>query len=145
MARGRWSTGAEDSEELVTSHGISLKVVSQTKDNCRLESDAAKNPTIDQTLTGDRNASYLPHLDATVGHPLIRHVDHLQAQLLHQLEVNEGCVGSRDVWRLQDTERPSSDDKNVFLHTSSIIQSQCCVCWFHCWFSCNYFLCNGLC
>ena len=66
MARGWWSTGAEDSEELVTSHGISLKVVSQTKDNCRLESDAAKNPTIDQTLTGDRNASYLPHLDAGV-------------------------------------------------------------------------------
>ena len=74
---GWWRTGAEDSEELVTSHGISLKVVSQTKDNCRLESDAAEDPTIDQTLARDRDASYLPHLHATVGHLLVRHIDHL--------------------------------------------------------------------
>ena len=74
---GWWRTGVEDSEELVTSHGVSLEVISQTKDNCSLEIDAAKNPTIMKTLTGDRNASYLPHLDATIGHLLIRHVNHL--------------------------------------------------------------------
>ena len=90
MAWGRLRTGAEDGEELVTSYGISIKELSQTKDHCSLERDTAKDTTIDQTLSSDGNAPNLAQPLTTVGHLLVGHAGHLQTQFLHQSEVNEG-------------------------------------------------------
>ena len=98
---GRWSTGAEDSEELVTSHGISLEVVSQTQDNCRLESDVAKNTAIQQTLSSNGNCPNLTHLLSTVRHPLVHEVTDLESHLLDQVVVEHGRARCGEVGRLQ--------------------------------------------
>ena len=96
--RGRWRSrgwervGVEDGEQFVTSYGIIVNSLGQSQDNSGLESDTAQSATIQQTLRGDGNSPYLPHLGSTVAHLLIGQVGHLDAQLLDQLVVNVGGV-----------------------------------------------------
>ena len=86
----------------MTRDGISIHSLGQSQDNNSLESDATKGSTIQQALGGDSNGTDLPQLLATVGHLLVGQVGHLESQLLDQLVVNVGAVGSWDVWGLQD-------------------------------------------
>ena len=95
MARGWVRIGAKDVEQFLTSNGISIKELSQTKDHCSLERDAAKHTAIMETLSSNGNCPNLAHLDTTVGHLLISHACHLQTQLLDQLEVDVGGVWCR--------------------------------------------------
>ena len=77
----------------MTCYGISIDSLRQSKDDSSLESDAAEGATIQQTLSGDGDRPYLPHLDSTVAHLLIGEVGHLDPQLLDQLVVNELALG----------------------------------------------------
>ena len=97
MSRGCRRTGAEDVEELVTRYGISINGLRQSQDDSGLESNTAEGAAIQQTLSGDGDRPYLPHLDSTVAHLLIGEVGHLQAQLFDQLVVNVCCTGCGNV------------------------------------------------
>ena len=112
----------------MTRDGISINGLGQSQDDSGLESKTAKRTTIQQTLSGDGNGSYLPHLLATVAHLLIGQVGHLQPKLLDQSVVNVGRVGCWDVRGLQDREGPSSHNKNVFLNTSTIFKLKSWIC-----------------
>ena len=78
-------------------YGISINGLRQSQDDSGLESNTAKSTTFQQTLGGDSNGPYLPHLGSTVAHLLVGQVGHLDAQLLDQLVVNVGGVWCRDV------------------------------------------------
>ena len=125
---------AEDVEQLVASNGISINGLRQAQDHNGLESDATKNTAVKETLSCDGDASNLSHLGPAVGHPLVGHVGHLDAKLLHQLEVDVGGAGCWDAWGLQDREGPSLYNQNVFLNSSSIFQTQGFVVCLHRWF-----------
>ena len=70
-------------EEFVTRNGISIKELTKTQDNSCLEREAAKDPTVNKTLSRDSNCPNLAHLHTAVGHLLIGHAGHLQTQFLH--------------------------------------------------------------
>ena len=101
MALGWRRTGAEGGEQSLTSYGIRVQVVCRAKDNSRLESDAAKDTAIQETLSCDSNRSYLAHLLSTIGHPFIHEVDDLQTHLLDQVVVQHGAARRGKVGGLQ--------------------------------------------
>ena len=68
----------------------------------KIDSESFKLNHSDKLSFYNGDVTNLPHLVATVGHLLIGEVGHLDAQLLHQLEVNVGAVGCWKAGRLQD-------------------------------------------
>ena len=82
----------------MTRDGISIDGLGQSQDDSGLESNTANSTAIQQTLSGDGDHPYLPHLLATVAHLLIGQVGHFQPKLLHQVVVNEGAVRCWNVW-----------------------------------------------
>ena len=80
----------------MTGHGIGVNELGQTKDNSRLESNAAKDSATMESLSCNGYCPNLAHLLSTVGHPLVHHVAHLEAQLLDQVVVHVGGVGCGD-------------------------------------------------
>ena len=72
-------------------------MICQTEDNSRLESDAAKDMAIQQTLSGNSNGPNLAHLLSTERHPLVHEVADLDSHLLDQVVVQVGGARCRDV------------------------------------------------
>ena len=113
--------------------GVGVNDLSKSKDNCRLDSNVAKDAATMEGLSGDTDRSNLSHLLSTVGHPFIHQSADLQAKLLDQVVIQVGGVGCREVWRLKDGEWPPLNNQNVFSYASSKVVGEGC-CFLHCWF-----------
>ena len=88
---------------------------------------------IDHTLHGCRDLTEGPHLEAGVAELAALQVGHLEAKTPHQLIVDKGRGGSREMRGCETRKWPTFDTKHVLLLLVSVLVKSC---W--CWFSFHF-------
>ena len=87
--------------------------------------------SIYHTLHGCRDLTEGPHLEAGVAELAALQVGHLEAEAPHQLVVDQGGGGSREVRGCETRKRPTFDAEYIFLFIIRILVKSC-------WFSFHF-------
>ena len=80
---------------------------------------------VNHTLHGCRDLTEGPHLEARVAELAALQVGHLEAEAPHQLVVDQGRRGGREMWRRETRKWSPLDTENVFLFIVGILV-ECC-------------------
>ena len=88
---------------------------------------------VNHTLHGCRDLTEGPHLEAGVAELAALQVGHLEAEAPHQLVVDQGGSGSREMRGCETRERSPLDTEHVLLFIVGILL-ECC------WFSFHFLL-----
>ena len=86
---------------------------------------------VNHTLHGCRDLTEGPHLEAGVAELAALQVGHLEAKTPHQLIVDEGRGGSREMRGCEKRKWPTFDTKHILLLFVSILIKSC-------WFSFHF-------
>ena len=86
---------------------------------------------VNHTLHGCRDLTQGPHLEARVAELAALQVGHLEAEAPHQLVVNQGGGGSREMRGCETRKRPPLTTEHIFLLLICILV-KCC------WFSFDF-------
>ena len=88
---------------------------------------------VNHTLHGCRDLTQGPHLEARVAELAALQVGHLEAEAPHQLVVDQGGGGSREMRGCETRERSPLDTEHILLFIVGILV-ECC------WFSFHFVL-----
>ena len=111
--------------ELYTSHRINLEMFGEIQDDIGLEGDAPRSEALVNGLGCEADLAEDTELVSAEGELGVLQVSHLEADVLHEVVVNQGGGGCRQVWRHQTAKRSSFDTEDKFCFVVCVPVTHC--------------------